>query len=507
MDAADIPALVRRLRSGGNRLGQLQAAKQLLDALMWTTTSGRRIPGAPQQAAFAAAGGVEAAVQLMQTGAPALQFAAVDLLTEACFENEQCAEAVLAAGGISLMLSMLRPGSLAAGEQLGTDHNRVARALAYAVGAIRAAAQAAAEAGAIEVLAPLLHDRLQQPSRLWSSVAVALIALAKLGEQHAAGIAALGAIEALVQRLSACEVNGLFVPITTAALGALADGSAQRTAAIVRAGAVPALVRCLSSQCLDTQNNAAALLHAVLPVCPQERPAVIAAGGDSQLQKLLGSSRSDVCQHAAYALASLAAAGQQEATAAQPAAVAIHVPEQPARPSRICAAPGFGATSGLRRCGGCGAACAAAVAAAQCATAAPSAAVCTGGSIRRSADACRRSGGPLRQGRQQQAPETARCTILAVAAALIASSTHAVSLSCYHVKSAGNACECGLGSCGMRLRCGPAACRSAARHIRLRTFKSARLNTPLLAHRPPQFALGSACIKRAACAGNKAVAC
>ncbi len=202
---------------------------------------------------------------------------------------------------------------------------------------------------------------------------IALFALAQLGEQHAAGIAAHGAIETLVQHLCACtlESSGPAAAAgsaaqhkaectqvdVTAVLGVLCERSPERTAAVVHAGGVPALVRCLSSQECLAQKNAAALVDVVLLACPRERAAVLAAGGDSQLQKLLCSSNVDVRQHAARALACLAAAKQPEEAAARSMAVEAQPGNtaQPARPARVCAAPGCGATSGLRRCGGCGA--------------------------------------------------------------------------------------------------------------------------------------------------------
>ncbi|KAI7842446.1 hypothetical protein COHA_004085 [Chlorella ohadii] len=338
------------MRSGGNRRGQLQAANRLLDIFVQSFAADQRGPGAAEQAAFAAAGGIEAAVQLLQSGTPAMQEAAFYLLTGVCMDNAQCTGAVVAAGGIAAMLGLLRPASSAAVKQPDPD---AARSFAVLLDESSIASQAAAEAGAIEVLVQLWQDDKQQDFDLWESVAVALAALARLSDEHAAAIAAHGATEPLVQLLLTYDRHSLNPETALAALAALCDGSPERTAAVMQAGAVPAVVRCLSNPSSSAQNNAAVLLHIVLNACPQARAAVVSAGGNSQLQMLLGSSDSGSQQRAAAALASLAAAGQQQATVAQLAAV-TDAPAQPARPPRICAAPGCGATRGLRRCGGCG---------------------------------------------------------------------------------------------------------------------------------------------------------
>ncbi len=316
MDAADIFALVRRMRSSGRRLGQLQAAQQLHEIFAGSTTDSRRGPGAAEQAAFAAAGGIEAAVQLLQTGTPTLRQTALKLLAGVCINNASCGEAVAAAGGVAAILSLLQPASSAGDLQPA----EACWALGCVIESGSAAAQAAAGAGAADVLVQLLRDDLQQPSVLCNSAvpvlcnsaAASLVALAKLGEQQAAVITARGAISPLVQLLSACELDSPVALALMAALAHLYSGSRERIAAAVHAGLLPALVRCLSSPVVGAQHNAALLLNNLLLTCPQlARAAVIAAGDDSQLQRLLGSSRSDVRQRATQALASLADAAQQ----------------------------------------------------------------------------------------------------------------------------------------------------------------------------------------------------
>ncbi len=375
MAAADIPALVRRMRGGGSRVGQLQAAKRLLN-IFWLThlegVSAARHPGAAaaQQAACAAAGGIEAAVQLVQNGTPAMRNTALQLLGGVCADNAQCADALVAAGGIPVLLGMLQPGWLSSEAK---SVEAAALALVYALQQSGAAGQAAAEAGGIDVLVQLLQVCQQQPqlgehhtAAVASGQAAAeaggidvLVQLLQvcqqqpqLGEHHTAAVASRGAIEALVRLLSACQQDCPASGAVAATLETLCRRSAERTAALVLAGGVPALVRCLGNPRQDAQNNAAVLLRCLLVACPTVRAAVIAAGGDRQLQLLLGSSNADVRQRAAETLASLAAAAHQQAGAAPQE---TNAPAQPTRPPRICAAPGCGSTNGLRRCGGCGA--------------------------------------------------------------------------------------------------------------------------------------------------------
>lgn len=101
MDTASIPALVLCMRSSRSRADQLQAAKLLNMIFVESYSDTRSGPGEAEQAAFAAAGGIEAAVQLMQSKTPAVRHTAFDLLAQVCMDNAQCTEAVVAAGGIA----------------------------------------------------------------------------------------------------------------------------------------------------------------------------------------------------------------------------------------------------------------------------------------------------------------------------------------------------------------------------------------------------------------------
>ena len=375
----DMPALVRALRSGGSRLAQLQAAKHLAALLAPPLNSDVLIREACDgfKADFAAAGGMEVAVHLLQSSTPALQQVAADLLGGPCTFSAERSAALVSAGGIPPLLSLLRPANLA----VSTDGRikSAARALACASQACPAAAAAAAECGSMEALVPLLQAALQQRVGLSRDVAIAaalsLTAYVQLGEGHAASLAASGAIDSLVKLLvqaAACQgsIREPGVVAVAGTLRALSAGSAQRTACIAAAGGVRAAVLCLSGQRQHDQAGLAEscyLLASMLQACPHLATSVVDAGGDRQLQRLLGSSNEDVRQQAESALNALGAALMQQAgsaaapayaieqtAAAEPAATGCLAPSPPA-PPRVCAALGCGALTGLKRCGGCGA--------------------------------------------------------------------------------------------------------------------------------------------------------
>lgn len=65
------------------------------------------------KADFAAAGGIEAAVHLLRSDTPALQQVAADLLGGACTFSVERSAALVSAGGIPPLLSLLRSANLA----------------------------------------------------------------------------------------------------------------------------------------------------------------------------------------------------------------------------------------------------------------------------------------------------------------------------------------------------------------------------------------------------------
>ena len=367
--AASMPALVRRLRSS-SRVAQLQACRLINLLFVGAVAHDSREELLASAQSFAAAGGVEAAVQLLTSGTHALKEAAASMLLCACWYDKQdegcCTPALVAAGGIPALLAMLQPGG-------GADRDGVIeqalQTLTRVIEASVAAVQAVLAADGGRVLAQLLWEALERPAGCswWPGVAQAIVALqcpmGRQSDDSAAALAAHGAIEALVQLLPRPGTGGTTRPAVLRAmraLEALTRGSPAHIAAMVEAGAVPALVRCLSHSEPAVQADAARLLKNLLNSCPRLAADLVEAGGDRQLQRLHASSDDWVRQQAGDALASLAAACKMEDAAGQPGGAATmtgtapSTAAAPARTPRVCAAPVCGATSGLKRCGGCG---------------------------------------------------------------------------------------------------------------------------------------------------------
>ena len=147
-------------------------------------------------------------------------------------------------------------------------------------------------------------------------------------------------------------------------------------AALAAAGAVAALVPLLKSRCQQLQAAALSTLRLLCQSSPERCAAAVTAGAIPALNGVLaGPSCPAVRQAASSLIAPLllhstslpaaeepvgrgAAADRQAGpAAAAPAAPAEQstAPSQPTPATRVCAAPGCGATRGLRRCGGCNA--------------------------------------------------------------------------------------------------------------------------------------------------------
>lgn len=182
-----------------------------------------------------------------------------------------------------------------------------------------------------------------------------LMTLTKCEEDYAAAVASCGVLETLVRQLQQpdCLEPAVTLPAVLDALAALSHGSALRSAAIEAAGAIPAVVHCLRRSEPAVQFRSAQLLGSLSHSCPRLRASILEAGGAEGLQQLASSTGDDkIRQLAEYALSSLAQAEQQQGTAEQHGAAASgeaeSTPVGPARPPRVCAAPGCGATRGLQ---------------------------------------------------------------------------------------------------------------------------------------------------------------
>ena len=397
--AADIPALVQRLR-GGSRMAQLQAARQLE-----ILAEGH---GEEAAAAIAAAGGLPSLLQLLRSGSAAVQGAA--------------ARAIL---GVTSK-EQFAPALALAVRDCGLDPPAVKRLLSAPDDST--AAVAACIVGIMACLAPGATSTScpQLPDLLAAGIATDLVmllgcdgSLAQIGAQAAmiaisstpAGASALleaGTISRLVPLLSH-PLEYLHQPACTA-LCSIAVHSHDNSAAVVSSGAVLPLLKLLRASGEGTSGGSgsasASSRDAALSVNPIEWAAralaclcgasvaaclkVEAGGGLPLLERIAGHATGQLQRHAADAFACvqrwvplpvgyaalwwcwlmpssqdsfnvcIVSWSQRRATAALPEAAggqhrAREAPAQQAAPQRTCAAPGCGTTRGLKRCGGCGA--------------------------------------------------------------------------------------------------------------------------------------------------------
>lgn len=150
--APDIPTLVLRLQIG-SRVAQLRAAS----ALSWLIRAAGQL-GAQAQAEFAAAGGIQAAVQLLRSNTSAIRHEATMLHGRACYKNEASVAVLVAAGGIRALVSALKGSGTNSDEQLWAP----AAALTNAMEVSAAAVHAAVAACGAKQLSALLHQLLQR---------------------------------------------------------------------------------------------------------------------------------------------------------------------------------------------------------------------------------------------------------------------------------------------------------------------------------------------------------
>jgi hypothetical protein len=123
------------------------------------------------------------------------------------------------------------------------------------------------------------------------------------------------------------------------------EHSPSNAAAVVAAGCIPRFVQLLRTSSSEGVIRATALaLGNLISGSPGTAATIQAAGGGTALQQHASNSNENVRRAVARALRLLA---EHAGVASPPAA------PPPPRAPRVCAAPGCGATTGLRRCGGC----------------------------------------------------------------------------------------------------------------------------------------------------------
>ena len=327
--AADIPALVRRLRSP-RRLEQVQAADALAGLLRENEAAVQALLAASGGAALArmvvsgssqaaqraaaralnaandtafeaggdlarqlgeqaveeAAGNIPPVLALLQTDSGELQQAAASLASSMAFSSQQLRSALLDAGGVTALLSCLRQHTGPGARQLQYCSGYCALALGALCSCNPEVQRAVAAAGGAAVLVPLLG----------SSNAVAQLGAAKALQWLAEGCPegqqvaeAAGAVPALSQLL-ASNANESARNAAMQALLTLWSAQVQQ-----EANGIPALVHVLQhSQNGAEQRAAFSILYTMHTQCGlPERQAMAAAGAVPALQRFLTVCRQD----------------------------------------------------------------------------------------------------------------------------------------------------------------------------------------------------------------------
>ena len=326
-----------------------------------------RACGRPACEAAVGAGAVQALVAQLSgaSNAEALRGAAVVLANIA-----SCAPAlVAAAAGADAVSALLRCLSSERSPEVQGPACTVLGALlgCEASPAVRAAVRTALVArGGVRGLARCLRFR-GGAGRSSDVCYLAIEALRMIALRPPAGLdeayAAAGVVPALVECLQDSRSPTRLLEAAVAALCVWSLGGSQRCQAVVAAGGVAALAGCLlRADCEALVGRAATAL--ILLDCGGDFDELIQLfEGPSTLEHLLNCGLgAQVQEAAAIALAAPALAAAPALDAApsavlpRPAAAAVAAAGpmgQVATPPRVCAAPGCGATTGLRRCAGC----------------------------------------------------------------------------------------------------------------------------------------------------------
>ena len=325
--AGMLPILVRLLAQRG-------PVAEFTAALLGFTAA-----SSPEHAAsILAAGAIPALVPLLSNGTGReTEAAATALSILICRCRIEASAAIVAAGGLTAVVQTL--GSHIAGLQ--NNAAQMLRGMAFSHGA------AVAAAGAIPPLVAILRSSGSSAS-LRSEAAWAIAKLAfEADADTSAALVAGGAVPPFVAMLSSGAEEAQHA--AAAMLCNLCCNGDPSCAAVVAAGAVPVLAACLSSPNETVVwNAAAALAH----VAAFDEAAVVGAGASEAAQQALARCQESVAQQALSALLEVLSLPPDEKPAESAAPAAAPAPSRPATP-RVCAAPGCGATRGLRRCGGC----------------------------------------------------------------------------------------------------------------------------------------------------------
>ena len=262
--------------------------------------------------AVMAAGAVPVLVTMLRSHQPKAQQIAAATLARFAKGSQHSSDAVIAAGAVPLLVALL-------GSDQANVQTRAAHALAYVAASSQQSSDVVLAAGAVPpliawlrpMLPDFLPDDLHEDLHLAAATTLRSLAhqLAPGWQQSREAIMAAGAIPPLVAMLR--SMNSLVLAHEVAhILGDLAIGCRQSQDAIVAAGAVPLLVALLSACWPNTVICAAEALGKMVDGC---EGAIIAAGAVPLLIVLLRSKQTDIIDvqdAAVQALNSLASCSQ-----------------------------------------------------------------------------------------------------------------------------------------------------------------------------------------------------
>ena len=367
-----IPQLVAVL-SRGSELAARRAALTLSNIITFGPQCG---------ASVVEAGGPAALIRLSaRSSSAAARAAACAALNNLSKHAADAKSDLMAAGILPAFVSVLQQSDrlIASDSSRTVAHNALKHAAhgihnlclegTQALKPSAAAAAAAAAAGAAAALVHVLHSCQDEGVR--GSVALALGCMAGSRDPGAcSSIAAAGGIEALGERVCSVRSSPKVLAEAMRALALLLHVEQARCDALAAMpGLFPRLAELLrhGAGADGRVQPFACELVRVVAACELARDGLLAAGVEQALQLLAGSPGLPAAPAASDALRRLTRppvqpAGERQSSAAAaagssaaPAAVAVPAAAQPQppRPPRVCAAPGCGATRGLRFCGGC----------------------------------------------------------------------------------------------------------------------------------------------------------
>ena len=284
---ASVPTLVAALGSGDAAV-KVQAAKAL---------AGRADESDANRVAIAEAGGIVLLVELVRGGSADAQETAADALWKLA-KNDANKVAIARAGGIAPLIELVRSGSAFAAKAL------------FSVATNGANLAALAEAGAIAKLVDLMRNG----STFAKEGAVAPLCVLALDDANAAAIVEAGGIAPLVELARGGSTRAKTCVV--AALGSLADNDANAAAIWAAGGVAP-----LEQLARDGEGNTKTWATSAL--------AKVRAAAAAQAEALVAARRERQAPAASASSAAAATARERRKAERMQARVNQHMPEPP----------------------------------------------------------------------------------------------------------------------------------------------------------------------------------